>query len=76
LRGSSGERGGQRLEHHPYPARVRSSRWLTSQMGKRTGGTSSSTRTMPGVSRAISSIIAPMPSPCCTSAQCDTECSA
>ena len=42
---------------------VRSSRWVTSQIGKRTGGTSSSTRMMPGVSRAISSIMAPMPIP-------------
>ena len=42
---------------------VRSSRWVTSQIGKRTDGTSSSTRMMPGVSRAISSIMAPMPMP-------------
>src|SRR3989344_5326774 len=48
---------------------VRSSRWDTSQMGKRTGGRSSSTRTMPGVLRAISVIMAPMPMPWHTSAQ-------
>ena len=48
---------------------VRSSRCVTSQIGNRTGGTSSRTRTMPGVAQAISSIIAPMPRPCCTSAQ-------
>jgi hypothetical protein len=48
---------------------VRSSRWVTSQIGNRTGGTSSRTRTMPGVSRAISSIMAPMPRPWRTRAQ-------
>lgn len=42
---------------------VRSSRCDTSQMGKRTGATSSRTRTTPGVSRAISSIVTPMPIP-------------
>ena len=51
---------------------VRNSRCDTSQMGNRTAGTSSSTRTMPGVLLAISVIMAPMPMPWRTSAQCAT----
>jgi hypothetical protein len=55
---------------------VRSSRCVTSQIGKRTGGTSSSTRTTSGRVQAMSSIIGPMPRPARTSDQFDEEFSA
>ena len=69
------EQAAQRFGASPERIRreVRSSRWVTSQIGKRKGGTSSSTRMMPGVSRAISSIMAPMPMPWRTRAQWAVE---